>query len=478
MAKANRLEIADASVDNSSAFAFHGASGLETTPPSNKLRWLFLGVCGFLLALLAASGFIAIRFLGEIHAQELRVTHTLAERAQLLSDLLLSVQTYNQAVQQVLTQAKVDREQTARGRIDALAFEIDSDLKQYPVARDSLEAALVEGIQDVFSQQRTLYISVIATPPDDRQRRAQPAVDEYMIRIQSQMVDYSSRLKAWNGERLQFADQELASEFASVRAGLKTALTVGFGSGFLLVMAGMAYIVRLERQTHKRYLQLAQSQREMQQLSARLVDVQEDERRTISRELHDEVGQALGALLVDVGRLSTELSDERPEVRTQLDNMKSIAERTFHEVRNIALLLRPSMLDDLGLVAALEWQGREVSRRSDIEVEVQSDIASDTLPDEYRICIYRLVQEALRNAVRHSGAKNAKVTVQQSANSIRVQVTDDGRGFNPTYTRGLGILGMEERVKRLGGTLNVDSGVDHGVTLTAELPIPSEQHLT
>ena len=212
MAKANRLEIADASVDNSSAFAFHGASGLETTPPSNKLRWLFLGVCGFLLALLAASGFIAIRFLGEIHAQELRVTHTLAERAQLLSDLLLSVQTYNQAVQQVLTQAKVDREQTARGRIDALAFEIDSDLKQYPVARDSLEAALVEGIQDVFSQQRTLYISVIATPPDDRQRRAQPAVDEYMVRIQSQMVDYSSRLKAWNGERLQLADQELASD--------------------------------------------------------------------------------------------------------------------------------------------------------------------------------------------------------------------------------------------------------------------------
>jgi signal transduction histidine kinase len=445
---------------------------LETTPPSNKLRWLFLGVCGFLLALLAASGVVATRLLGEIHAQELRVTHSLAERAQLLSDLLLSVQTYNQAVQQALTQAKVDREETARRRIDALAFEIDSDLKQYPVARDSLEAALVDGLQGVFSQQRTLYISVLTTRP------TQPTVDEYMIRIQSQMVDYSSRLKAWNGGRLQLADQELASEFGSVRAGLKTALTVGFGSGFLLVMAGMAYIVRLERQTHKRYLQLAQSQREMQQLSARLVDVQEDERRTISRELHDEVGQALGALLVDVGRLSTELSDDRPEVRTQLDNIKSIAERTFHEVRNIALLLRPSMLDDLGLVAALEWQGREVSRRSDIEVEVQSDIASDNLPDEYRICIYRLVQEALRNAVRHSGAKNAKVTVQQSAKSIRVQVTDDGRGFNPTYTRGLGILGMEERVKRLGGTLNVDSGVDHGVTLTAELPIPSEQHLT
>ena len=235
------------------------ASPLETTPPSNKLRWLFLSVSGFLLALLAASGVIAIRYLSEIHAQELRITHTLAERAQLLSDLLLSVQTYNQAVQQVLTQAKVDREQTARRRIDALAFEIDSDLKQYPVARDSLEAALVDGLQGVFFRQRTLYISVIAAPQDDRQRRVQPTVDEYMIRIQSQMVDYSSRLKAWNGGRLQLADQELASEFGSVRAGLKKALTLGFGSGFLLVMAGMAYIVRLERQTHKRYLQLAQA---------------------------------------------------------------------------------------------------------------------------------------------------------------------------------------------------------------------------
>src|ERR1700733_8747231 len=247
----SRLEIAELSVDNS--------SGLETTPPSNKLRWLFLGVCGFLLALLAASGVIAIRLLGEIHAQELRVTHTLAERGQLLSDLLLSVQTYNQAVQQMLTLAQVDQEQTARRRIDALAFEIDSDLKQYPVARDSLEAALVDGLQGVFSQQRTLYISVLTTRP------TQPTVDEYMIRIQSQMVDYSSRLKAWNGGRLQLADQELASEFGSVQAGLKKALTVGFGSGFLLVVAGMGFFLGGGSQTHKQNPHPAQNQPQEEQ---------------------------------------------------------------------------------------------------------------------------------------------------------------------------------------------------------------------
>ena len=446
-------------------------SQLEPAPPSNKLRWLFLGVCGFLLALLAVSGLVTIRFLTEIQAQERTVTHTLADRAQLLSDLLLSIQKYNQAVQEVVMEANANREKTARRQVDELALQIDSDLKQYPIARDSNEAALVDGLEGVFSEQRTLYVSVLTAPAEERHEQAPTLVAQHMKRLQSQILDWSARLKAWNGERLKGADQSLASEFKSVQAGLARALAIGFGSGFLLVLAGMAYIVRLEHQTQKRYRQLVQSQRDMRQLSARLVDVQETERRTISRELHDEIGQALGALLVDMGRLATVLPSDQPEVRTQLDNMKSVTERTFQEVRNIALLLRPSMLDDLGLVAALEWQGREVSRRSDIEVDVQSDIVSDNLPDEYRICIYRLVQEALSNAVRHSGAKTAKVTVQQSERSITVQVADDGRGFNPERTRGLGILGMEERVKRLGGTLKVESTAGHGVRVTAELPL-------
>ena len=175
---------------------------------------------------------------------------------------------------------------------------------------------------------------------------------------------------------------------------------------------------------------------------------------------------------MDIGRLSTTLSGGHPEVMAQLDNLKSVAERTFQSVRNIALLLRPSMLDDLGLAAALEWQGREVSRRSEIEVSVESESVPEDLPDEYKIYIYRLVQEALTNAVRHSGARNAKVVVERVAESIVVRVADDGRGFDPSHSRGMGILGMEERVKRLGGTLRVESQPGKGATVTAELPIP------
>ena len=264
---------------------------------------------------------------------------------------------------------------------------------------------------------------------------------EHIVPLQQEILDWSAKLRTWNDERLTHVDQTLVTEFSGANASLTRALAIGFGSGFLLVLAGTAYIVRLERQTQGRYAQLAQSRLELQQLSSRLVDAQETERRSISRELHDEVGQALGALLVDLGRLSAALSNDRPEVRAQLENMKSVAERTFQAVRNIALLLRPSMLDDLGLVAALEWQGREVSRRSEIEVEVQSENVSDNLPDEYRVCIYRLVQEALSNAVRHSGAGTPRCSSGNPRNEHHCASERRRKRIRPRADARIGIAG-------------------------------------
>jgi signal transduction histidine kinase len=139
-------------------------------------------------------------------------------------------------------------------------------------------------------------------------------------------------------------------------------------------------------------------------------------------------------------------------------------------IRNLALLLRPPMLDDLGLVPALEWQGREISRRGDMEVDVRSEGVSEQLPDDVKVCVYRVVQEALANAARHSGAKHAQVSVVQSGENIQVQIADDGKGFTAERVRGMGILGMEERVKRLGGSLNIKSGPGKGTTVGAEIP--------
>ncbi|HLI82775.1 MAG TPA: sensor histidine kinase [Bryobacteraceae bacterium] len=443
---------------------FGPSLGPRSGPGSSKLRWLLAAICAILLALVLISGILGMRYLDQMHAREREVTRALMDRTELLSALWVSIQNYNQAVQQYVQQADAERKQLARERIDRLTVEIDTDLRRYPADRDSLEAALFDGIEDVYTQQRRLYLLESEAPKRAREPLAQP-----VSALEKQGADWSRKFQAWNREKLRQADQAMAAKFTGAQNSLLRVLAIGFGSGLALVLGSMVYIVQLERQTRNRYVQLAQSKDELQRLSSRLVDAQETERRAISRELHDEIGQSLGALLVDIARLAN--ATDRPEARSELERMKSLAERTLSGVRDMALLLRPSMLDDLGLVAALEWQAREVSRRSPMEVAVESEDVPEDLPDEVRVCIYRLVQEALNNAVRHSGARNAQVRVAQSTAAIEVRVADDGGGFDPVRTRGLGILGMEERVKRLGGSFRVESKPGQGTTVRALLPI-------
>ena len=242
-------------------------------------------------------------------------------------------------------------------------------------------------------------------------------------------------------------------------------------SGLLLSIGSIVYIMRQDREARRRYAELMESREALSRLPSSLLDAQEEERRSISRELHDEVGQTLGALLVDVGRLKALIPPENTVAQDQIARIKSTAENAVRSVRNIALLLRPSMLDDLGLIAAIEWQAREISRRTEMEVEVESPGVSDDLAEEYKICIYRVTQEALNNAARHSGGRRAWVRIEQTADHIAVTIRDDGRGFDPQKTRGLGLLGMEERVRRLGGKLEINSESGRGHRARAELPL-------
>jgi signal transduction histidine kinase len=441
----------------------------EPEGPSRAVRWVLLGAFLGLLGLIVASGFAATRTLREMHQQELEARRTLAERSQNLSNLYISIEVYNEGIQRYVGYPAEKSDPQVRAELDRLTTEIGARLTDYPDHRQPQEAAFLAAILDLFQRQRDVYEAALAGSP---QGHDQYLMSRQILMMRSQLLDHSGELTAWSGRQMRDGDDALLSQFGRLQASLTGSLSIVLAGGLLLVVASMAYILRLERQTRGRYRELAQSRRELEQLSSRIVDAQEEERRSISRELHDEVGQSLGALLVDLGRLSTNLPQKSEEIRERLDHMKQVAERTVGTVRDIALLLRPSMLDDLGLVAALEWQGREVSRRSEMEVAVESENVSDDLPDEYKICVYRLVQEALNNAVRHSQARNATVRVTSNGDGIAVEVKDDGRGFDPARTRGLGILGMEERVKRLGGTLAVKSAPGQGTMVTAELPLP------
>jgi signal transduction histidine kinase len=178
--------------------------------------------------------------------------------------------------------------------------------------------------------------------------------------------------------------------------------------------------------------------------------------------------------LVDAANLANRIPPEDAVAQRYLESIRTLADSSVNSIRNIALLLRPSMLDDLGLIPALEWQAREVSRRSGIKVKVTDENVPESLPDAVRTGIYRIVQEALHNIARHSGAKNANITVRHEQDSIILSVEDDGSGFDPKRTRGLGLVGMEERVKQLGGRMDVQSSPGKGTRLRVTLPLETQ----
>src|ERR1039458_2876453 len=168
----------------------------EPTPPSSTLRWLFLWVSVLLLALLVVSGALAARFLSAMRTQELAATRALAERTRTLSGLWLSLQSYDQSVQQFVAQTAADRDAEARRRLDQLTLAIAADFDRYPSARDSQEDALLNGLRGVFFQQRTLYITVLSARPEERRRRAESMLAEQLVPVQKQILDWSGKLRS------------------------------------------------------------------------------------------------------------------------------------------------------------------------------------------------------------------------------------------------------------------------------------------
>jgi signal transduction histidine kinase len=314
--------------------------------------------------------------------------------------------------------------------------------------------------------------AIFASGPTEKKGLANSALRSDLLSQYAEVLAISKDVDAVNDEELKETDRRIAEQLAQFRSRLLMFATVAFTLGLVLAGATVVYVGLLEKRVAEKYEESLQAQRELKQLSKRLVDAEERERRAISRELHDEVGQSLSALLIDVENL-TEMSNEENAFRQGLQKIKTLAENCVNEVRNMALLLRPSMLDDLGLVAALDWQGREVSKRTGMLVDTVDENVSENLPEEYKTCVYRIVQEALNNCSKHAYAKTVRVVVRQEPNHLRLSIEDDGKGFDTGRVRGLGLVGMNERVSQLGGVLKVESDPTRGTRLRVDLPLPN-----
>ena len=275
--------------------------------------------------------------------------------------------------------------------------------------------------------------------------------------------------------------QDSAQEIINTRHDAAQRLLLMLGLGVLLCILVALLSVRhaenLERRAEQHFAEVEHARGEMQQLSARLLEIEEEGRRQLARELHDELGQTLALLQIEISHAQGAVDAQPPALRENLQRARALAEKTVQTVRNISVLLRPALLDDLGLVPALQFQIEDFQRRSGIACEFVEENVAEHLSDAVKTCVYRVVQEAMHNAEKHSGASKVQVSVRQLPQWLLVEIEDNGCGFQvnskgmPSNTRGLGIVGMRERATITGGTLVIDTAPAHGTRIALRIPV-------
>jgi signal transduction histidine kinase len=269
---------------------------------------------------------------------------------------------------------------------------------------------------------------------------------------------------------------EIDSRQAALAGFIKRMLAITVLLGLGIAGITVLRMSMLEKKSLEERQRTEAAEQELRRLSRQLVQAQEEERKSISRELHDEVGQMLTALRMELRSMQDLRTAPEREFNEHVGGAKFLAEQSLRALRDMAMGLRPSMLDDLGLGSAIQWQARQFSKRTGIPVNVRIDALPASLPERHRTCVYRVVQEALTNCARHSKARTIQVRVVHDERRLTVSVKDDGVGFDPAAVRGrgLGLIGMQERVMELGGELSLVSQPGKGTALSARIPLEQE----
>jgi len=212
--------------------------------------------------------------------------------------------------------------------------------------------------------------------------------------------------------------------------------------------------------------------------ASQIINAQEQERQRIARELHDETSQVLTSLLISLAVL--EESVETQEARERIADTRALAHSTLRAVRNLSIDLRPSALDDLGLLPALRWYMKEYQKKCSIVVDFQSTGFKQRLPAEMETALYRIVQECLTNTAKHANARKVSITLKEDWERVYATIVDDGQGFDyeallktPNQERGLGLAGMHERAVLLDGELTIHSVAGYGTTIEVSIPLPA-----
>lgn len=422
---------------------------------------------------MALAGIDALRVLGRFRHSEEQIRRQYLAENHVLNDIRSDVYVSGTYVRDYLLEPEPKSADAYRANLEQVRKHMEAALDSYRVQVGSEGLEHYTALHNELTEYWAILAPIFHWDSAERRRSGYAFLRDEVFPRRQTMLALAGDIETLNEGQLEAGNQRIVSLLVNFQTRLLLTLMAALALGLGLALFTMSRILSLERQARSQYVEVAEARTQLKGLSARLVQAQEEERRSLSRELHDEVGQALSAVLVELRNLSVGLGVRSEEQsRRHVDTIKGLVESTVRLVRNMALLLRPSMLDDLGLIPALKWQARECSKSTSMDVTVAAELESDELPDEHKTCIYRVVQEALHNCTRHSHATSVRIRVQQQHDRLLLGISDDGQGFDARHTKGLGLLGIQERVTRLGGTFHIQSQPGSGTTLSADLPLP------
>lgn len=429
---------------------------------------------GALLVLVVVSVLEASRRAQEIYIQldgeNLRYHDVEAKLRRLRSDVNLS----GIWVRDYLLDTSPERAPSYRTRLvefkqaNAIAFiELDTLLRanpEYGERLDSLRAKLQEYWQ--------ILDPLFDWTPTEKASQSFAFLRSDVIPRREAVLDITEEIEKLNRTALDAQRTEVAKQQQSLRSALNRLLWSTLALGLVVAATAVFRLRRLEQASERERRFAEEAEKRMRELSQQLVATQEEERKHLSRELHDHVGQVLTALRMELGSIDRlRATDDAPLARA-VSEARQLVDSMVRTVRDLSLGLRPSMLDDFGLQAALEWHVRDFTRRYGLRVDLSVDGDLQALPERHRLCVYRAVQEALTNCARHASATCVRISVREQNDTLSVTIEDDGVGIEPERrTAGLGLRGIEERVRDLGGTLHIHSTRGVGTSITIAVPI-------
>jgi signal transduction histidine kinase len=427
---------------------------------------------GVLLTLLVLSGINAVHGISHLQSNNEDILAEFLGRATRLDELRATIYLSGTYVRDYLLEPDPVAAEQSRLALADTRRQIQSMISLTTSKPDSADRTMYDALRHETAEYWRTLDPVFTWSARQRREEGYRFLHDDVLPRRSSTLSIADTIASVNQQQLLERDHLLFQMFSGLRNQLMIAMAAMFLCGLALAFATAFHILRLEGQTLAHLKEVTRARQELRSLSARLVETQENERKNISRDLHDAVGQSMSAVQFELHGLNVLLTPYPAPLRTRLNRIRELVESSVAMVRNMALLLRPSMLDDLGLTTALEWQANQISRSTGVRIKIVEDAFPNELREDHKICVFRVVQEALNNVCKHANASSVEITLLARNGKLSVTIRDDGRGFRKSRRTGLGLIGMQERVESLGGSLIVNSEPGKGTAIEVALPLP------